>query len=162
MTNSDVPPVHVLCSLQMVSTSPFPNATPCRLPPSLLAVCTWLLGALGPTTQSISVVFVFHRGTVTTRHHCGYSAFQYLMNALKMGHCGPLVPVSSLKVAVLSGPFSGRVRFLPPCSQDWSNEVIGGGNVHGSLTTRRRRLAVQFNFACLCSALGLRWSKGVP
>ena len=42
----------MLRSLRMVSTSPFPNATPCRLPPSLLAVCTRLLGASGPTMQS--------------------------------------------------------------------------------------------------------------
>ena len=51
-----------------------------------------------------------------------------------MGHGGLLVPVSPREVAVLSGPFGGRVG-ISPLSRDRSNGVIGGGDVHRSSTS---------------------------
>jgi len=51
-----------------------------------------------------------------------------------MCHGGPLIPVSLGKVTLLSGPLFAVSRILPHLSLYLTNEMIGGDDIHQSLS----------------------------
>ena len=122
----------MLCSLQMVSTSPFPNATPRRSPPSLLAVCTRFVVALGPTTQSIAVVFVVHWGRFATLSPAVASPVRAPWTLQRWATVGRSSPSVRVEVAILSGPLVAACVSPPLILRTRRMKRSGGGDIHQS------------------------------
>ena len=114
------------------SPSPFPNTMPCCSPPSLFTLCTRFVVALGPTSRSIAVVFVVHRGRFATLSPAVSSPVRAPRTLRRWATVGRSSPSVCVKVAILSGPLVAACVSPPLILRTRRMKRSGGGDIHRS------------------------------